>query len=150
NRHLQQDIHTLLAGFVGAFTVPSALRFVFGIEAEVHQRVVTLARFHYHVAAATTIAAGRSSARHKLLTAESEAAVAAVTRLHSNDCLVDEHEELEKTGQRDAGATCRQDCQRYKQKEPRTRRGPRSYRNLRVGRLHRFHHDELAHLAAIH
>ncbi len=50
--HLQHDVVALTAGLVRAFAVASALGLVFGIEAEVHQRVVALAGFHDDVAAA--------------------------------------------------------------------------------------------------
>ena len=59
-----------------------ALGFVFGIEAEVHQRVVALAGFHDDIAAAAAVAAGRAAARHELLAPEGHAAVAAVAGLH--------------------------------------------------------------------
>ena len=70
----------------------SALRLVFRIEAEVHQRVVALARFHDDVAALAAVAARRAAARHILLPAEGHAAVAAVARLDPNFGLVDEHQ----------------------------------------------------------
>jgi hypothetical protein len=64
---------------------------VFGIEAEVDQRVVALTGFQDHIAAASAIAAGRASARHKLLPAEGHAAVAAAAGFDSNCGFVDEH-----------------------------------------------------------
>ena len=91
DRHLQHDALALAAGFVGAFAVASALGLVFGIEAEVHQRVVALARLHHHVATMTAIAAGRTAARHKLLAPEGHAAVAAIAGLDSDFCFVNEH-----------------------------------------------------------
>jgi hypothetical protein len=91
HRHFQQDIHTLAAGAVGAFSVASALGFVFWIEAEVHQGVMALARLHDDVAALAAIAARGAAARDVLLPAESHAAVAAVAGLDPDFCLVDEH-----------------------------------------------------------
>ncbi len=91
HRNFQQDVHALAAGAVRAFAVTSALRLVFRIEAEVHQRVVAFAGLHDDVAALAAIAARRSAARDKLLPAESHAAIAAVPGLDPNFCLVDEH-----------------------------------------------------------
>ena len=72
----------------------SALRLVFRIKAEVHQRIVALARFHDHIAAIAAIAAGRSSPRNVLLPAESEAAVAAIPSFYSDCGFIDEHQSL--------------------------------------------------------
>ena len=55
--NFKDDILALAAGLVRAFAVTSALRFVFGIEAEVHQRVVPLTGFHVDVTALTPVAA---------------------------------------------------------------------------------------------
>jgi hypothetical protein len=70
----------------------SALSFIFGVIAEVHERVVTLARFHDDVAAASAIAAGRTSARNKLLAPERDAPIAAVPGFYSNLRFIDKHE----------------------------------------------------------
>src|SRR5207302_3741981 len=86
------DAAALFAGLVGAFPMPPALGFMFGIKAEVHQRVVALAGFHDHIAAASTIAAGGPAPRDKFLTAKGHAAVAAVAGLDPNSCFVYEHE----------------------------------------------------------
>ena len=59
----------------------SALRFVFRIEAEVHQGIVAFAGFHDDVAALAAVAARRAAARDELLPAEGHAAVAAVAGL---------------------------------------------------------------------
>ena len=91
HRHFQQDVFALASGAVGAFAVTPALRLVFGIEAEMHQRVVALAGLQDDVAAVAAVAARRSAARHKLLAAKGHAAIPAVARLHPNFCLVDEH-----------------------------------------------------------
>ena len=89
--NFQDDVLALAAGLVGAFAVTSALGLVFGIEAEVNQRVVALAGFHDDVAAMTAVAAGRSSARHELLAAKGHAAIAAVAGFDSNFCFINEH-----------------------------------------------------------
>ena len=91
DRHFQQHVFALFAGFVRAFAVASALRFVFRIEAEVHQRVVALAGFHDHVATLAAVAARRPAARDKLLPPERHAAIAAVACLHPNFGFINEH-----------------------------------------------------------
>ncbi len=70
----------------------SALGLVFGIEAEMNQRVVPLAGFHDHISALAAVAAGRAAARNIFFAAEGHAAVAAVPRLHSNFRLIDKHD----------------------------------------------------------
>src|SRR5215469_1998390 len=87
NRDLEHYVFTISAGPVGSFAVRAASTFIFGIEAEVYQRVVALAGFHDDVAAASAITAGRSSTRDKLLAAESDNPVAAIAGLHPNSCL---------------------------------------------------------------
>ena len=74
-----------------AFAVASALGFVFGIKAEMHERVVAFARFHPDVAALAAVAAGRTAAGDELFAAEGHAAVAAVAGFDSNYGFVDEH-----------------------------------------------------------
>ena len=69
----------------------TALSLVLRIKAEVHQRVVALARFHNHVATLAPIATGGPTARNVLLPAEGDAPVAAVARLDPNFRLVNEH-----------------------------------------------------------
>src|SRR4051812_8078254 len=91
---LHDDVRAGLAGAVGAFAVASALRVVFGIEAEVNQRVMRLTRFHDHIAAATTVAARGAAARDELLPAEGNAPVAAVAGLDADFRFVDEHLKL--------------------------------------------------------
>src|SRR5208337_3871646 len=61
DRHFQHDAFALASGLVGALAVASALSLVFGIEAEVHQRVVALAGLHDDVATASAIAARRKA-----------------------------------------------------------------------------------------
>ena len=72
----------------------SALRLMFGIEAEVNQGIVPLARFHDDVAAASAIATGRTAAGNKFLPPEGHAAIAAVPSLHPNSSFIDEHSAL--------------------------------------------------------
>ena len=93
HRHLEHDAFAFAAGLVGTFAVAPALGLVFGIEAEVDQRVVALAGFHGDVAAAPAIAAGGTAAGHELLATEGHAAVAAVAGLDPNFGFIDEHGE---------------------------------------------------------
>jgi hypothetical protein len=72
----------------------SALRLVFGVETEVHQSVVALARFHNDVAAIAAIAAGRPTPRNVLFPTEGETAVTAVPSLYSDCGFIDEHEDV--------------------------------------------------------
>ncbi len=92
HRHFQDNPFPVAAGLLRALAVPPALGFVFRIEAEVHQRVVALARFHPNVAAPTAIAARRPAARNELLPPERHAAVAAIPSLHSNFGFIDKHD----------------------------------------------------------
>ena len=94
DRHLQNHILALFAAAVGALAVASALRLMFGIEAEVNQGVVPLARLHDDIAAASAISAGGTAAGNKFLPPEGHAAVAAVPCLHTNSSLIDEHSAL--------------------------------------------------------
>jgi hypothetical protein len=55
------------------------------------ERIVALTRLHDDVATSAAIAAGRSAARHKLLSPERHAAIAAVARLDSNCGFINEH-----------------------------------------------------------
>jgi hypothetical protein len=56
-----------------------------------HQRVVSLARFHDHVASFASITPGGPAPRDELLPPESEAAVAPVAGFDSDCGFVDEH-----------------------------------------------------------
>jgi len=69
----------------------SALGFVLGIETEVDERVVTLARFHDDVAALAAVTAGRPPARDEFFAAERHAAIASVACFHNNLCFIDKH-----------------------------------------------------------
>ncbi len=64
---------------------------VFGIEAEVDQRVVPFARFHDDIAAASAIPAGGAAAGNKFLPPERNATVASIPSLDANSSLIDEH-----------------------------------------------------------
>src|ERR1017187_2435160 len=98
-----RKLEKLVAGFVvehnrsdrnfqdQALAVASALRRVFGIKAEMHQRVVPLAGLHHDVAALAPVAAGRSAARDELLPPEGHATVPAISRFNPNFGFIDEH-----------------------------------------------------------
>src|SRR5579859_4131031 len=91
DRNFQQHVAAVASGFVGAFAVASALRFVLGIETEMHQRVVALAGLHDDVATLAAVAARRSAARDELLAPEGHAAVSAVAGFDFDFGFVDEH-----------------------------------------------------------
>src|SRR5579871_3705810 len=92
HRNLQQHIAALAPGFIRPLAMPAAFGLIFGIEAEVHQRVVTLAGFHDDVAALAAISAGGSAAGNEFFPPEGHAAIAAVAGLDPNCGLVNEHE----------------------------------------------------------
>jgi hypothetical protein len=71
--------------------VASALSLVFGIEPEVHQRIVALARFHDDIAAASAISAGGATAWNKFFTAEGHAAVTTVTGFYPDSRFINKH-----------------------------------------------------------
>src|SRR5207245_1061565 len=75
---------------VTAFAMASALGLVLGVEAEMEKRVVVLAGGQNHVAAAAAVAPAWAPPRDILLTAESQAAVAAVAGFYVNLDFVDE------------------------------------------------------------
>src|SRR5271155_346806 len=91
HRDLQQNIHAFASLAVRTFAVASAFRLVFRIETEVHQSVVTLARFHNYVAAIAAVAPGWPTPRNILLPAKSKTAVASVPSLHPNCGFIDKH-----------------------------------------------------------
>src|ERR1700677_719800 len=91
NRNFQNYIFAFAAALVRAFAVTSTLGLVFGIEAEVHQRVVPLAGFHDHIAAVAPVASRWTAARNIFFAAKGHAAIAAVTRFDPYFCLIDEH-----------------------------------------------------------
>src|SRR3954467_11976749 len=89
--NFEDDVVAGLAAAVGALTVTSALRVVFGIKAKMDGRVVRLARLHDDVAAAAAVAAAGAAARDELLPAEGNATVAAVARLYADFRFINEH-----------------------------------------------------------
>src|SRR5579884_1497712 len=92
HRHFQNHVHAFVPGAVRAFAMPPALRLVFGIKAEMHQRIVALARLHHDIAALAAVSPRRAAAWHEFLPAKGHAAIAAVTRLHSNFRFINKHE----------------------------------------------------------
>src|SRR6185312_4827369 len=89
--HFQHNALAVATGAVGAFSVTSTLGLVFRIKAEMHQRVMALAGFHDHVAAAAAIAAGGAAAGHELFPTKRHAAVAAIAGFDSDYCFVNKH-----------------------------------------------------------
>src|ERR1700722_169795 len=89
--NLQDHVYPRMAGTVGAFTVTSTFRFEFAVVAIAQQSIVVGIGFHENAAAVAAIAAGRSAARHKLLTTKRHAAVAAVAGFYQYFCFVDKH-----------------------------------------------------------
>ena len=92
HRNFQHYIRAVAPGLVRTFAVATALPFVFGIETEVHQRIVALAGFHDDVAALAAVSARRAAPRHELLPPKGHAAIAAVPRLNPNFRLIDKHD----------------------------------------------------------
>jgi hypothetical protein len=71
--------------------VASALAFVFGVKAEMDERIVALAGFHDDIATAATVAAGGATARDKLLPSKGHTSVAAVACLNPDYCFINKH-----------------------------------------------------------
>ncbi len=69
----------------------AATSFVFGVEPEMNQRVMALARLHDDVAAMAAVAAGRAAAGDKFLAPEGHASIATVASFYSNFNFVQEH-----------------------------------------------------------
>src|SRR4051794_14129922 len=92
DRDLEDDVLAIAPAAVGAFTVSSAIAFVFRIEAEVNQRVVALTGFHNDVTAAAAITTGWAATGNKFFAAESHAAVAAVACFNADNSFVYKHE----------------------------------------------------------
>src|SRR5689334_22926882 len=84
HRDLENNVLAIATSAVGAFTVASAIAFVFRIEAEVNQRVMALAGFHHDVTAAAAITTRWAAPGNKFFTAEGHAAVAAVACLNAD------------------------------------------------------------------
>ena len=88
---LKDDGFAIEAGAIGSHAVLAALRLVFGVVAEVNERVVLLGADHDDIAAPAAVAARGAAAGDELLTAEGHAAVAAVASFDPNFCFIDEH-----------------------------------------------------------
>src|ERR1700745_1932394 len=69
----------------------SSLGLVFGIEAEVHQRVVAFAGLHDDITAFAPVTARRSPAWNELLAPEGDTAVAAISGFNANFGFINEH-----------------------------------------------------------
>ena len=93
-RNFKDDAFAFAAGALGAFAVAPALAFVLGIEAEMDESVVALARFHDDVPAVATIAAAGAAARDEFFAAEGDASVAAVAGFDADFGFVNKHENL--------------------------------------------------------
>jgi hypothetical protein len=78
---------------VTALAVPASLGTMFWIKPEMKEGVVVLARDQNYIAAAPTISAARTSARHKLLTPERETSVSTVAGFHGHNDFVYEQED---------------------------------------------------------
>src|SRR5690348_855577 len=50
HRHLEDHVLAFAPGFIRTLAMAPALRFIFGVKAEMHERIMALARFHNHVA----------------------------------------------------------------------------------------------------
>ena len=88
DRHLNRQALAFVTGAIAAFAVPSALRRVFRIEAKMQQRIAVNGRHHDDVAATAAIAAAWTAARHVLLAAERQAAVAAIARFDRDSYFI--------------------------------------------------------------
>src|SRR5579862_3641945 len=88
----------LAAGAVAAFAMTAAFGLVFGVEAEMKQRVVMLAGHQRHVAAASAVATARSAAGNEFLAPERKTPVAAVAGFHVDSYFV--YEQLLFSGRR--------------------------------------------------
>src|SRR5271169_2150352 len=76
------------------FAMAPALAAEFAVVAVAKERVVIRVRFDLDVSAIAAVAAGWPAARDVLLSAEREAAIAAVAALHRNFGFVNEHRVL--------------------------------------------------------
>jgi hypothetical protein len=70
--------------------VASPLGFVFGVVAELQERILVFGRNQHHVPAAPAIAAARTAPRDILLPAKGQATVAAIAGLHQDSSFVQE------------------------------------------------------------
>ena len=88
---LQNYVFRVSSGPVRAFAVSAASRFVFGIESEMNQSIVTFAGFHDHVTTTAAIPARRTTTRDKLFAAKGNDAVPAIAGFYADSCLIYEH-----------------------------------------------------------
>src|ERR1051326_7122206 len=90
DRHRNLDGTAVCAGLIAAFTVAAALGFMFGVIAELQERILLASRNQGDISSAAAIAAARSAPRHIFLTAKRQTAVAAVTGLYQDSGFVEE------------------------------------------------------------
>ncbi len=91
HRNLQDQIFAIAAGAVGAHAVLPALAFVLWVEAEIDQRIVSLAGFEDDTAAVSPVAAGRSAAGNELFPAKGHTSITPVTGFYPNFGFIDKH-----------------------------------------------------------
>ena len=91
DRHRDLEGVAFAPGAIAAFAVTSAFGLVLGVETEMEEGVVMLARDEDDVAAAAAVAAAGAAAGNELLAPERKNAVAAVAGLHVDSYFVDEH-----------------------------------------------------------
>jgi hypothetical protein len=70
--------------------MPPTFGVVFGVKAEMQERVVMLACNHDHIAAMAAITAARTAARDELLPTEREATITPVAGFHGYDYFINE------------------------------------------------------------
>src|ERR1051325_7564397 len=86
-----------MSGAIGSFTMRAALGSVPWVVTQMQQRIERRVCQQDYVATASTIAAGWTTTRHKLLTPESRYAVTSVTPLHVNLGAINKHPKLKAT-----------------------------------------------------
>ena len=100
HRHAHNQIIAFATRAIRAFAVRTALGGVQRVIAQVQQRVQRPISYENDVAAATTIAARWTTARHKLLAPESRNTVTSVTPLYVNLGAINKHPKLKTTPKR--------------------------------------------------
>jgi len=98
DRDLENDVLAVATGAVGTFTVAPAITFVFGVEAEMNQRVMAFTGFHHDVAALAAVATGWSAAGYEFFPAKRHTAVTAVACFDTDNSFVYKHEFKRRTG----------------------------------------------------
>src|SRR6202034_569080 len=91
DRHFQYCVRAGLAVTVRPFAVTAAVGAKFAVVTVAQQRIVVGVRFQVDVSAIAAVAAGRAAARDVLLSAERDAAVAAIAALYRNFGFVNKH-----------------------------------------------------------